>query len=65
MLPGCQFVPLMKECVPKDFDSMSVSEVQNLVKAYNSADSSIWGNCAGACYVRQVRACVRVGQGAW
>ena len=44
----------MKECVPKDFDSKSLAELQNLTKAYNSFDSGIWGSCEGACFVRQV-----------
>lgn len=54
-LPGCAFVPLMKECVPKGFDSKGLTELQALVKAYNAVDDKIWGSCEGACYVRQVR----------
>jgi hypothetical protein len=46
----------MKECLPKDLDTKQLAELQNLTKAYNAADASVWGTCEGACYVRQVGA---------
>lgn len=46
----------MRECLPKEVDAKQLAELQNLTKAYNAADASVWGTCEGACYVRQVRA---------
>lgn len=54
-LPGCAFLPLAKQCLPKALDTRSVGEVQALAKAFGSGDPKLWGACPGACYVRQVR----------
>lgn len=54
-LPGCQFVMLMKECVPKAFDAQALSQLQALTKSYNAVEGGLWGTCEGACYTRQVR----------
>jgi hypothetical protein len=54
-LSGCQFVPLMKECMPKEFDNKSLAELQAVTKSFNAVDTALWGECEGACYVRQVQ----------
>jgi hypothetical protein len=54
-LPGCQYVPLMKECVPKEFDAQALAQLQATTKAYNAVEPGLWGACEGACYTRQVR----------
>lgn len=58
-LPGCQFVPLMKECVPKEFDAQALAQLQATTKAYNAVEPGLWGACEGACYTRQAYACVQ------
>lgn len=54
-LPGCVYVPLVKECLPKALDGRSLAEYAALAKAYSGGDAATWGGCPGACYVRQVR----------
>lgn len=58
-LSGCQFVPLMKECMPKEFDSKSLADLQALTKSFNAVNTTLWGECEGACYVRQVQELLR------
>jgi hypothetical protein len=58
-LPGCQFVPLMKECMPKDFDSKPLADLQGINRAFNTVEATTWGSCEGACYVKQVGVTVR------
>jgi hypothetical protein len=48
-------VPLMKECMPKEFDNRSLADLQVVTKSFNAVDTALWGECEGACYVRQVR----------
>lgn len=54
-LSGCQFVPLIKECMPKEFDNKSLADLQAVTKSFNAVDTALWGDCEGACYVRQVQ----------
>lgn len=60
-LPGCAFVPVVNECLPKALDGKRVADVQALDQAFKAADAAVWGNCEGSCYIRQVRALVRGG----
>lgn len=54
-LPGCQWVNLTSDCLPVSWDSKTFKQVQELRKGFDTYSVSVWGQCAGACYARQVR----------
>ncbi|KAF8061962.1 leishmanolysin-like peptidase [Scenedesmus sp. PABB004] len=58
-VPGCAFSDALGGCVPASLGDRTVKQVAALKKGFAEFSPAVWGDCAGACYVRQAAVCAR------